>query len=178
MGVMTGETTGDVKSAAEFPRQRAVSSLKLSLGVPVRQNGPAVRRGPAAQGVEAMFKGMATAVALMLMTVGTVSAHHSFAVFFDTDAQLVKVTGVVRDFQFRNPHGVITIVVLPRDTMKSRGVPKRTRRPFCGERGWTPDSLHVGDTVTLEGWRAWQPLHPGLKSASLPDGRMVGQPPP
>ena len=38
-------------------------------------------------------------------------AHHSFAVFFDTQDKLVSVTGIVRDFQFRNPHGVITLDV-------------------------------------------------------------------
>jgi Family of unknown function (DUF6152) len=125
-----------------------------------------------------MFKGMATAVALMLMTVGTVSAHHSFAVFFDTDAQLVKVTGVVRDFQFRNPHGVITIVVAKgHDEITWRA---ETNSPsILRRRGWTPDSLHVGDKVTLEGWRARDgSRYIRLKSASLPDGRMVGQPPP
>ena len=31
-------------------------------------------------------------------------AHHSFAVFFD-EARTVSLTGVVQDFQFRNPHG-------------------------------------------------------------------------
>ena len=37
-------------------------------------------------------------------------AHHSFAVFFDTDSQLRKVTGVVKEFRFTNPHGVVTDV--------------------------------------------------------------------
>ena len=38
------------------------------------------------------------------------SAHHSFAVFFD-DQKTTSVTGVVKDFQFSNPHGVLTLVL-------------------------------------------------------------------
>jgi Family of unknown function (DUF6152) len=125
-----------------------------------------------------IVKRVVTALALVVTLVGSVDAHHSFAVFFDTDAQLVKVTGVVRDFQFRNPHGVITV-----------GVPKghdeiiwraETNSPsVLRRRGWTPNSLHIGDKVTLEGWRARDgSRYLRLKGAQLADGRMVGQPPP
>jgi hypothetical protein len=124
------------------------------------------------------LKRVVTAVALMLMQVGTVHAHHSFAVFFDTDAQLVKVTGVVRDFQFRNPHGVITVVV-PKGHEEITWRAETNSPSILRRRGWTPDSLHVGDKVTLEGWRARDgSRYMRLKTASLPDGRMVGQPPP
>ena len=106
------------------------------------------------------------------------SAHHSFAVFFDTDAQLVKVTGVVRDFQFRNPHGVITIVV-PQGHAEITWRAETNSPSILRRRGWTPDSLHVGDKVTLEGWRARDgSRYIRLKNAWLRDGRMVGQPPP
>jgi hypothetical protein len=132
------------------------------------------RRG----GLVQIFKRVVTTVALILTLVNTARAHHSFAVFFDTDAQLIKVTGVVRDFQFRNPHGVITVIV-PKghDGITWRA---ETNSPsILRRRGWTPDSLHVGDTVTLEGWRARDgSRYMRLKSAQLPDGRMVGQPPP
>jgi hypothetical protein len=124
------------------------------------------------------FKRVAITVALMLTLVGTAGAHHSFAVFFDTDAQLVKITGVVRDFQFRNPHGVITVVVSKgHDAITWRA---ETNSPsILRRRGWTPESLHVGDTVTLEGWRARDgSRYIRLKTAWLPNGRMVGQPPP
>jgi uncharacterized protein DUF6152 len=119
---------------------------------------------------------MAPLLALALTLAGTASAHHSFAVFFDTDAQLVKVTGVVRDFQFRNPHGVITIEV-PQGHVIWRA---ETNSPsILHRRGWSADSLHAGDTVTLEGWRARDgSRYIRLKSARLADGRMIGQPPP
>lgn len=123
-------------------------------------------------------KRVVTAVTLMLTLVGTAGAHHSFAVFFDTDAQLVKVTGVVRDFQFRNPHGVITIVV-PQAHGEITWRAETNSPSILRRRGWTPDSLHVGDRVTLEGWRARDgSRYIRLKTARLPDGRMVGQPQP
>ncbi len=124
------------------------------------------------------FKRLAITVALMLTLADSAGAHHSFAVFFDTDAQLVKITGVVRDFQFRNPHGVITIVV-PQGHAEITWRAETNSPSILRRRGWTPDSLHVGDKVTLEGWRARDgSRYMRLKTARLPDGRMVGQAPP
>lgn len=115
-------------------------------------------------------------LAVSLVAVNPVSAHHSFAVFFNTDAQLVQLSGVIKDFQFRNPHGVITLVV----TKGSEQIIWRaeTNSPsILRRRGWTPDSVHVGDKVTLEGWPARDgSRYIRLKSAHLPDGRPVGQP--
>ena len=118
-----------------------------------------------------------TAIILMSLAVsGTAVAHHSFAVFFNTDAKLVKVAGVVRDFQFSNPHGVITLAVpQAKGTMTWRA---ETNSPsVLRRRGWTPDSLHVGDKVTLEGWPARDGSHyMRLRSATRADGQPVGQP--
>jgi hypothetical protein len=119
---------------------------------------------------------MALAVAVALMMAGSASAHHSFAVFFDTDAKLVTVTGVVRDFQFRNPHGVITLSV-PKGKEQITWRAETNSPSILRRRGWAPDSLHVGDKVTLEGWPARDGTrYLRLKSAHYPDGRAVGQP--
>jgi len=122
--------------------------------------------------------GAAMALVLAWSSTQLAQAHHSFAVFFDTDAQLVKVTGVVRDFQFRNPHGVITIEV-PQGQTHVTWRAETNSPSILHRRGWNSDSLHVGDTVTLEGWRARDgSRYMRLKSAQLADGRMVGQPAP
>lgn len=121
---------------------------------------------------------MAAIFMLAVTLAGTANAHHSFAVFFDTDAQLVKVTGVVRDFQFRNPHGVITIEV-PQGHGHVMWRAETNSPSILHRRGWSAESLHAGDTVTLEGWRARDgSRYIRLKSARLADGRMIGQPPP
>ena len=116
------------------------------------------------------------AAALALGLAGWASAHHSFAVFFDTDAKLVKITGVVRDFQFRNPHGVITLDV-PKGQAQITWRAETNSPSVLRRRGWTPESLHVGDKVTLEGWAARDGTrYIRLRSAHLADGRPVGQP--
>jgi hypothetical protein len=121
-------------------------------------------------------KRIATTLALGLSLVGSASAHHSFAVFFDTDTKLVKITGVVRDFQFRNPHGVITLAV-PKGKGQIIWRAETNSPSVLRRRGWTPESVHVGDTVTLEGWPARDgSRYIRLRSAHLADGRPVGQP--
>jgi len=123
-----------------------------------------------------VFKQVAMVLTLALIAVGTAGAHHSFAVFFNTDAKLVKVTGVVRDFEFRNPHGVITLAV-PEGHKQVIWRAETNSPSVLRRRGWTPESLHVGDTVTLEGWRARDGTrYIRLRSAQFPDGRKVGQP--
>ena len=121
-------------------------------------------------------KRIVMALALGLGLMGAANAHHSFAVFFDTDSQLVKITGVVRDFQFRNPHGVITLAV-PKGKGQITWRAETNSPSVLRRRGWTPESLHVGDTVTLEGWPARDgSRYIRLRSARLADGRPVGQP--
>jgi hypothetical protein len=112
----------------------------------------------------------------MLAMVHTAGAHHSFAVFFNTDAQLVHLTGVVRDFQFHNPHGVITLDV-PKGHAQITWRAETNSPSVLRRRGWTVDSLHVGDKVTLEGWPARDGTrYIRLRSARFADGRLVGQP--
>jgi hypothetical protein len=103
-------------------------------------------------------------------------AHHSFAVFFDTQDKMVTVTGIVRDFQFRNPHGIITLdVPTAKGTIEWRA---ETNSPsILRRRGWTADSMHAGDKVTLEGWPAKDGTnYIRLRSAKFADGRAIGQP--
>jgi hypothetical protein len=115
--------------------------------------------------------------AMMLLMVTTMAAaHHSFAVFFNTEDQVHSVTGIVKDFQFRNPHGEITVVASKgRSSVIWRA---ETNSPsILRRRGWSADSLHVGDSVTLEGWLARDGTnYMRLRSARLADGRLIGQP--
>ncbi len=83
-------------------------SLRSSSG---SLGGRRIPYNPLVRSLKRMVPAAALALTLMLAGVHRADAHHSFAVFFNTDAQLVHLTGVVRDFQFRNPHGVITLSV-------------------------------------------------------------------
>jgi hypothetical protein len=113
---------------------------------------------------------------LSLAAAGSAAGHHSFAVFFDTQDKLVKVTGVVKDFRFSNPHGVITLLV-PRGNGTVLWRAETNSPSILRRRGWSQDSLHSGDRVTLSGWPAKDGTnYIRLQSAQLSDGRMVGQP--
>jgi hypothetical protein len=105
------------------------------------------------------------------------TAHHSFAVFFDTDSQLRKVTGVVKEFRFTNPHGVVTLAVL--EGGKEVTWRAETNSPsILRRRGWTADSLHVGEKITIEGWLARDgSKYMRLRSATRANGEPVGTAP-
>jgi hypothetical protein len=114
---------------------------------------------------------------VLLCAANVARAHHSFAVFFDTDSKLVKVTGVVREFRFSNPHGVVVLdvkqggkVVVWRAETNSPSILRR--------RGWNQQSIHVGETVTIEGW----PARDGsnylrLRAATRANGEPIGTAP-
>lgn len=80
-------------------------------------------------------------------------AHHSFAVHFDGD-HTVTISGVVEEFRFRNPHGMI-IVAEDADDGVTRTWRIETNSPnILRRRGWSPDSIKAGEQVTIEGFPA------------------------
>ena len=81
------------------------------------------------------------------------SAHHSFAVHFVPDKE-IDVSGVVREFHFTNPHGVIFFDVMSDkgETVTWKG---ETNSPnLLRRRGWKPSSLQAGEKITIHGWPA------------------------
>jgi hypothetical protein len=114
--------------------------------------------------------------ALLLTVLQPAAGHHSFAVFFD-EARTVSVTGIVQEFQFRNPHGLIRVAVKGEAgevTWKAE-----TNSPSILERrGWRRDTIKAGETITIEGW----PARDGsnyirLRAARRSDGSVVGSAP-
>jgi hypothetical protein len=104
-------------------------------------------------------------------------SHHSFAVFFDTDSQLRKVTGVVKEFRFTNPHGIVTLAV-HEDNQEVIWRAETNSPSFLRRRGWSPNSLHVGETITVEGWRARDgSRYIRLRSATRANGEPIGTAP-
>ena len=104
-----------------------------------------------------------------------VSAHHSFAIFFGGD-KTVEVSGTVTEFNFANPHGVIAI-----DTKDASGKAAiwkaETNSPsILRRRGWTKDSLKVGDKITMDGWPARDGSNYMRMRKVMKDGKPVGIP--
>src|SRR5688500_1727304 len=81
------------------------------------------------------------------------AAHHSFAAEFNAHAP-IELTGTVTKVEWANPHTFFYIDV-SESTGKidnwalELGSPNGLMR-----RGWTRNSMKIGDTVTVTGWRA------------------------
>jgi Family of unknown function (DUF6152) len=119
---------------------------------------------------------LVAAAVVILVASGTVSAHHSFAMF-DQD-KLVTLKGSVAEWYWINPHGHIILKV-----DAAPGVDPK----FVGEwdiecastsimrlQGWSSTTLKPGDQVTISA----NPLKDGTKGASLfyatfPDGKRL-----
>ncbi len=112
---------------------------------------------------------------LAVCAAAAASAHHSFAMF--DQSQQLTLKGTVREFQWTNPHAWIHLDV----PNTSGGVdtwqvelnsPNNLKR-----QGWKSTSLKVGDAVTL----MLNPLKDGTKgglfvAVTLADGSVLGDP--
>ena len=106
---------------------------------------------------------------------GAAAAHHSFAMF--NRDQLTSITGVVKDYEWSNPHVWIHLMVTD-----DKGVPREWGFEMQSiaqdsRAGWRPDSVKPGDKVSIE----YHPLKDGsrggqLMSAVLANGQHLGPP--
>ncbi len=105
-------------------------------------------------------------------------AHHSFAVHYD-GSRTISVTGVVEEFRFRNPHGMIVLSGAGADGVTGSWKIETNSPNILRRRGWTPESIAPGDKVVIEGF----PSNDGSNSmrvyrVQFADGReLIGQRP-
>jgi hypothetical protein len=114
------------------------------------------------------------ALTIATLTAMPAFAHHSFAVFFD-DSRTVSVTGVVEEFQFRNPHGLIRLSVKKPGGGEETWKAETNSPSILERRGWNRTTLKVGETITIDGW----PSRDGanylrMRTVTRPDGKPVG----
>jgi hypothetical protein len=77
-----------------------------------------------------------------------VSAHHSVAAF--DGQQTVKVTGIVKEFQWLNPHVTVVVEGTAKDAaLKVRWAVEMQAPNAMMEQGWARDTLAIGDRVTI-----------------------------
>jgi uncharacterized protein DUF6152 len=108
---------------------------------------------------------------------GAASAHHSFAMF--NRDQLTSITGVVKDYEWSNPHVWIHLMVTDDKGVAREWGFEMQSIAQDSRAGWRPDSVKPGDKVTIE----FHPLKDGsrggqLTSAVLANGTRLGPPPP
>lgn len=106
-------------------------------------------------------------------------AHHSFAVFFNADSEVVPITGTVTAFHFTNPHGIIELIVAGKGKADQVWKVETNSPSILVRRGWNKDSLKPGETVTIQGWPARDGTnYMRLRNATRADGTAIGTLPP
>lgn len=110
----------------------------------------------------------------VLMLAMPALAHHSFAVFFDSE-RTVTISGVVQEFRFSNPHGLIRIAVKSADGKEAIWKAETNSPSILERRGWTRTSLKAGEMVTIAGWPARDGTnYLRMSSVKRADGTAVG----
>ena len=96
----------------------------------------------------------AASLAVLLGGVGPLMAHHSFAAEYDANKP-IKLTGTVTKIEWTNPHCYFYIDVKNAETGKIDNWALELGNPNALLRnGWTPNSVKIGEEVTVEGTRA------------------------
>lgn len=112
-------------------------------------------------------------VAATFAYAGSSFAHHSHTYYADSGD--IVVEGTVQEFDWRNPHSWIKILV--RDEESGEVIEWAFEGRSPGEltrQGWTPDSLAPGDEVAVR----FRPLRNGgngglLRAVTLADGTVL-----
>ena len=113
------------------------------------------------------------ATSISLLAARSVLAHHSFSAEFDENRQ-VTLTGVVTKVEWMNPHAHFTVEVKD-DSGSMLSWDFETGSPNAlSRRGWTRNSLKLGDIVTVQGLRAKDGSKiASARSVTLADGRKI-----
>ena len=96
-------------------------------------------------------------------------AHHSFAMFSLQEEK--SLTGTVEKFEWTNPHTFIWLDVVKGGATERWGIEGMSPN-FLERRGWTKNTLAIGDKITL----TFHPLKDGSTGGSfvkvmLPNGK-------
>ena len=123
---------------------------------------------------------MRSSLALIVLVVGVAAtpafAHHSFAVFFD-DQKIIEVTGTMTDFRFTNPHAIISFSVKNKQGQIEPWRAETNAVTLLRRRGWTKDSLTVGEVITVEGWQSRDGSnYMRMRTVKRADGTVLGTP--
>jgi Family of unknown function (DUF6152) len=116
---------------------------------------------------------LAALVAVLVLAVEPVSAHHAFAAEFDAKKP-IKLQGTVTKMEWINPHAWIHIDVKKTDGtveewMIEAGTPNTLLR-----RGLTRDSLKKGTEIVVDGYQSKDgSLRANGRDVTLPDGKTL-----
>ena len=86
---------------------------------------------------------------LLFLLSGTAFAHHGSAAY--DMSKTVTVTGTVTDFQFVNPHVLVSIDVKDPSGKVEKWEGELTSPNHLARAGWTKSTLKPGDQISLTG---------------------------
>ena len=106
------------------------------------------------------------AVAAALAVAVQASAHHSFAATYLED-QRVQIEGELVQFQFRNPHSFVHVMVKEKDGSTVRYTVEWGGAGALGGQGVTRETLKVGDHVIITGSPGRNPTDHRVRMVTL-----------
>ncbi len=111
------------------------------------------------------FVGLALAV--------NVQAHHSFAAEFDAESP-IEFTGIVTKVEWTNPHTFFYVDVETKNGNYENWAMELGSPNGLMRRGWTRNSLKIGDLVSVRGARARDGSMKGnARAVTLASGEML-----
>ena len=120
------------------------------------------------------MRGVILTVAVMAVAAAaTPAAHHSYAAFDRT--REMTITGVVKEFQWNNPHAWIQVTVTDDRGRQTEWGLECGSPNMMARTGWKRTTLKPGDKVVV----VLHPLKSGATNGSLvritlPDGKVLG----
>lgn len=118
----------------------------------------------------------AASAILLLASLAAMSAqaHHSFAVNYDSKKTITQ-EGVVAEFRFTNPHGILLLDVTTEDGSVERWTAETSAPVYMRRFGWTPDMVKPGDHIIIDGYASRDGSHlMRIRSMKRPDGTPIG----
>jgi hypothetical protein len=108
---------------------------------------------------------------VVVLTGAPADAHHASAPFYD-NTKSVEANGVVTRFLFRNPHSFLFLDGEDENGEKIAWEVEMGTAVSMSRRGWTPQTIQVGDRIRVVGQPSRAPGTHGICCADImrPDG--------
>jgi ribosomal protein S17 len=90
-------------------------------------------------------------IAVLLMVAAPIFAHHGTSAYDTT--KLTTVKGTVTDFQFNNPHVMISIEAKDDKGKVEKWISEANSPNVLTRHGWNRDIIKIGDQITIIGNR-------------------------
>jgi hypothetical protein len=119
---------------------------------------------------------MSVTVAAVLLAAVPARSHHSNVAFEVT--KIITITGVVKEFQWVNPHTFVHVMVDDGKGGRVEWVAEGRAPGVLRRAGWSPSSIKEGETITIDMSPAKDGTRTGLIArVTKSDGTILGNQP-